>query len=246
MTRIARVMAFVLVLGACTTNTETGQSDASADTAGDTFSCTLNCVAPLLCGVDPKDGSEKCASAPGDVPTCKGTPPGQAVPFALAADQFVVHWPLKPGCIKTSYDAALAPYAAKITAAVATIAELGCSSLCLEAPVQMETVPTLPAGERRIHFHVLSKDTGGVAATQLLFELATGRMMGVSIEVDPSSASSLRQMDYLKLMAFAIGLKSSPEGTNSLTAPESPASSLTALDETAICTLYGAPGICGD
>jgi len=239
-------MLVCLLLGACS---DDGGSPADGGTPdGPVGDCTQpgrSCFAPFVCR-DDSFGGKACLSPVGDLPTCKGTPAGQAVPFQPTPGGAVVHWALKPGCVATSHVQALASRAPAIAAAVKAFSDVGCSNLSLDPPAVLEVDPDLGRGERRIHFKLGQPLSSSPAVATATFEVETGRVLTAVVTIDPKQQNSITDADLLELVGLCVGLAPAPQGTDSVMAIGSQVSALTAEDDKAICALYGSPTYCGD
>jgi hypothetical protein len=217
----------------------------SATTDGPLGTCTAtSCAAPFTCQAN-DGGTKGCRSAAGDVPACSGTPDGQLVPFALVPETSIpTHWAVAPGCLATSYHPDLGTQATQIAAAVKAFSDVICSALCLEPPIETAAVPELARAERRIHFRVGDSNVTR-ARTTVLFENTTGRILTVTVDIEPGEQDNIAAHEWLQLVGYAVGLSAAAQGVNSVMAP-SPATSVTSNDEQALCKLYGSPSYCGD
>ena len=216
--------------------------------AGDCTDPGKTCFAPFVCRLNPKTNKKSCLSPVGDVPPCVGTPSGQVVPFATVyGSSLVVHWPMQPGCVATSYVPALKPRAAEIAAAVKGWHDVGCSALCLNPPTETAVPPDLARGERRIHFK-LDTVTGmnSPALTQATYESDTGRIYTVEVFIDPQQQASVGAADLAQLLGFAVGLMQAPASASSVMKPSPTLTAPGSDDTAAFCKLYAQPGYCGD
>lgn len=215
--------------------------------AGDCTDPGKTCFAPFVCRVNPKTGTKACLSPVGDIPPCVGTPPGQVVPFATtSSSNLVVHWPMKPGCVATSYAPALQALASDIAAAVKAWHDVSCSALCLDPPQEMANSPDVERRERRVHFRHGTLSSSIPAMTQVSYEEDTGRMFAVEVVIDPQLQGSVTPSGVAQLVGFAVGLMQAPATADSVMKISSQLTAPGADDTTALCKLYATPGYCAD
>jgi hypothetical protein len=253
------VAAILLALAAAGCSDDEGvPADGGADlvTTGDggkpdaAPGCDLpahSCYKPFVCRVPPSGGAKGCWSADGDVPSCKGTPSGQVVPFNTTGGGLAVHWAVEPGCVAITYSGDVVPQAAFIDQAALSWSEVACSSLCFDPPQHDDNQPEFHRRERRIH--ILSgkpTDPTAPAQTDLIFEETTGRIMKAEIIVDMAKLGQLKEHHWLPLIGLATGLAAAPTSTDSVLAKGWTVTTLSKEDEVAICKLYGTPSYCGD
>ena len=201
------------------------------------------CAAPFVCKRF-DGGVPGCESPSASVPTCKAAALKSTIPFKPVTGGQPVHWAMAPGCITVSYDSALSSMAPKIKGAVDAFGALSCSKLCFEAPTQSDNAPELLVAIRRIHFK--AESTSARAETQVTFETTTGRILNVTVHVDPSKLAGITPAEVLTLFGYGIGLKAAPTGKASIMNTDNASSTITDDDKAAICEVYGALSFCGD
>ncbi|MBI5499964.1 MAG: hypothetical protein HY907_06955 [Deltaproteobacteria bacterium] len=210
---------------------------------GDCRDAARECFAPFVCRWF--SDAYGCHFSADDVPACNGTPAGQVVPpatFCYAGQP--LHWTMEQGCIAVSYAAAVASRAADIRAALDAWDDNSCSRLCFGTPAPGEELPDYARAERRLHFGTREEPPGTHSFTYV-FENATCRVLGAEVQLDPSALSSLSRAELVHLVGRALGLGAPPPGTDSVMAGNG-AEEPSALDDQAMCALYGDPSFCGD
>lgn len=228
-----------LVLGA-PAMVATCQEDSSF---GDCRDADRECFAPFVCRWFVE--AYGCVHATDDVPACNGTPAGQVVPPAgFSSEGQPIHWTVEQGCIPVTYSAAVASRAADIQAALDAWDDNPCSRLCFGAPTPGEEIPDYARAERRLHFKTREESPGPSWFTYV-FSNATGRILGSEVWLDPSALSSISRAELVHLVGRALGLGALPPGIDSVMAG-SGAEEPSALDDQAMCALYGDPSFCGD
>jgi hypothetical protein len=172
-----------------------------------------------------------------------GSPAEQLVPFSTTTVGNTLHW-VSGECITVTYGAAASAWLPYINAAAAAWTAVSCSAICLSsdaAPSEARIDPK--RAERRIQVREGTPDSSGLsAATDVLFEESTGRILGVEITVETIEAGR-EVTSFLQLFGYALGLDAAAPDVDSIMWD---ADTISAADETALCTLYGGSSYCGE
>jgi len=209
---------------------------------GDCRDPDRSCFEPFVCEVFFEAYS--CHSPYDEMPVCHGTPAGQAVPFALVTgDDIPLHWTLPEGCIPVSHRPGFAGLLPGIEGALAAWNALACSDVCFASIEVREDDPDLVRRERRVHIKSALLPDGTVTRVTLYYEAWTGRIWSAVVEVDTRWTTPPMLAEFVTVIGQVLGLDRAVPGTDSVMAG-SGADAPTALDEEAVCRLYGTPTYC--
>jgi hypothetical protein len=205
---------------------------------------TRECFSPFVC--QENDATAEYACDLNSVPTCRGTPPNQRVPFATTDTHIPIHWPLESGCLPVSYDETVADVLDRIRDAHQAWNTVSCSRLCFEEARQHDQDPDIYRGELRVHW-----TTGATPTSSVTFSPQTGAIVNAQVMLpeDSEARARLAEWAYLHAVGHISGLAPSMDNTADSVMVRSASQSRTELggdDETALCVLYGTPAYCED
>lgn len=186
-------------------------------------------------------------SGPGEV-VCGAVPDDLAVPIQTT-EAMPMHWPVADGCIRVTYDPAVATHRPDFTAALNAWSGLACSTMCFTEPAALEDVPELDYDFPTLHIgpaETVTPETPDTTQAIHFHRTATGQIvLGYIVLATPGDA--LAPADWSHHVGFALGLGPAERGVDSrLSAEYDRAGPVTptALDEESFCALYGDPPLC--
>jgi hypothetical protein len=213
------------------------------------------CVSPLKCVPPFDDSSEKHkCSLKADLPSCQGSPAGQAVPFSVTKYNRPTHWVWKQGCVPVTYSSELSSHASLINAASHLWNQLSCGLCFTDSKLSTKDIDiTAKRWDLRIHFkavprHELVNDVG---SGDIYFEEMTGRMCGAEGRLNREALTKYGLAEFLKFIGIAAGLDethvSPPTDSLFVTSDfPDPKKQLGSADREAFCKLYGPPAYCDE
>lgn len=189
-------------------------------------------------------------SEPSDPPeaVCGTVPDDLTVPIQTTASM-PMHWPVADGCIRVTYDPAVADHREDFTAALDAWQGIACSSLCFDEPVESAEIPELEPDAPTLHIapaETLTPETPDSSRSTLTYVEKTGQILTAWVAMKDSTLP-LTPADWSHYVGFALGLDFAEPGVDSrLSADYDPLGPVTptAVDEESFCVLYGDPPLC--
>jgi hypothetical protein len=179
---------------------------------------------------------------------CGAVPEGLILPIQTT-ESMPMHWPVADGCIRVTYDPAVAGHLEAFTAALDAWQGIPCSSLCFDEPVASDEIPAFDPDAPTLHIaptETLRPESPDISGSTLTYVQKTGQILTAYIGVE-DPLLLVRQAAWSHYVGFALGLGFAKPGVDSrmsadydLLGPVTP----TAVDEESFCVLYGDPPLC--